>query len=67
MIELLIAACLASGECRDFPLLYDPYEVSMLTCVTSGQAEVARWQTSHPEWRIVRWRCGVASASERSA
>ena len=44
MIELLIAACLMTGECRDFSLLYDSREVSMMTCTTSGQAEVARWQ-----------------------
>jgi hypothetical protein len=67
MIELLIAACLLSGECRDFPLLYDPREVSMMTCVLSGQAEVARWQTSHPDWQIVHWRCGMSGEGDRSA
>ncbi len=67
MIELLIAACLTSVECRDFPLLYDSREVSIMTCIISGQTEVARWQLSHPEWHIVRWRCSVASEGERSA
>lgn len=67
MIELLIAACLPSVECRDFPLLYDSREVSILTCIISGQTEVARWQLSHPEWQIVRWRCSIASDGERSA
>lgn len=67
MIELVIAACLASGNCRDFPLLYDPREVSMMTCLISGQSEVARWHADHPDWQIVGWRCGVADESERSA
>jgi hypothetical protein len=67
MIELLIAACLTSGECRDFALLYDSREVSMMTCLVSGQTELAQWQTSHPEWQIIRWRCGVAGEGERSA
>jgi hypothetical protein len=67
MIELLIAACLLSGECRDFSLLYDSREVSMMTCVISGQTEVARWKSGHPDWRIVRWRCGVAGEAGRSA
>ena len=66
MIELLIAACLVSG-CREFPLLYDAREVSLMTCMVSGQTEVARWQASHPEWRVARWRCGFADAGERQA
>lgn len=58
MLELVIAACLASGHCQDFSQLYDPREVSFLTCVMGAQPEVARWQESHPDWRVVRWRCG---------
>ena len=60
MIELLIAACLASGGCREVSLLYDPQEVSLMTCMVAGQREVARWQTEHPDWRIERWACGFA-------
>jgi hypothetical protein len=37
VIELVIAACLATGECRDFSLLYDPYQVSLMTCIVAGQ------------------------------
>jgi hypothetical protein len=67
MIELLIAACLGSGDCRDFALLYDSREVSVLTCAVSGQFEVARWQASHPDWRVVRWRCGFAGERDGMA
>jgi hypothetical protein len=67
MIELLILACLGSGECRDFPLLYDAREVTLITCSLAGQAEVARWQSVHPEWQVRRWRCGFAGERERSA
>ncbi len=67
MIELLIAACLTSGECRDFSLLYDAREVSVITCAVSGQIELARWQAGHPEWRIVRWRCGMVGETAQSA
>jgi len=42
MIELLLAGCLVTGGCRDFSLLYDSREVSLLTCMMSGQAEVAK-------------------------
>jgi hypothetical protein len=61
MIELLIVACLAHGACRDFALLYDAREVSLMTCVARGQVELARWKQSHPHWRVMRWRCGLVA------
>jgi hypothetical protein len=61
MIELLITACLATSPCRDVSFLYDPRQVSYLTCVYGGQAEVARWQSRNPLWRVKRWRCGWLS------
>ena len=67
MIELLIAACLASGDCRDFSLLYDSREVSLLTCAVAGQSEVARWQASYPAWRVTRWSCSFASEGNSRA
>lgn len=61
MIALVIAACLGAGECREFTRLYDPVEVSYLTCVVAGQPEVARWQADHPDWQVRRWRCAFAA------
>jgi hypothetical protein len=59
MLDLVIAACLAiSGECRDFHLLYDPRDVSLMMCVAGGQVEIVDWQQSHPSWTVKRWRCG---------
>jgi hypothetical protein len=59
MIALVIAACLGTEECRDFSLLYDPGDVSLMTCMIAGQAEIARWQETHPHWRVTRWSCGI--------
>ena len=65
MLELVIAACLANAPadvpCRDFSLLYDPQQVSLMMCVAGGQVEIARWQASHPEWTVTRWRCGYVA------
>jgi hypothetical protein len=58
MIELIIAACLSAGTCQDFRSLYDPREISFLTCVTAAQPQVARWQAEHPHWQVRRWQCG---------
>jgi hypothetical protein len=58
LIELLISACLAGEpQCKEFSLLYDPREVSLMTCMMMGQAEMAKWQQEHPAWHIERWTC----------
>jgi hypothetical protein len=57
MIALVIAACLGTGECREFTQLYDPYDVSLMTCMIAGQPEVAQWQAAHAEWTVTGWRC----------
>ena len=62
MLQLVIAACLSTaGPCRHFSLLYDPREVPLMMCVAAGQVEIARWQESHPDWSVVRWRCGYVA------
>ena len=60
MIELVIAACLssASAECRDFSMLYDPYDLSLMACALHGQQQIAQWHETHPEWTVARWSCG---------
>lgn len=64
MIELLISACALSAqfskpapECRDFSLLYDEREVSIMTCMMHGQSQIAEWHNSHPGWKVERWNC----------
>lgn len=58
MIELLISACMLNGPvCKDFSLLFDDHELSVMTCTVNGQAMIAPWQESHPQWKIRRWTC----------
>lgn len=53
MIELLISACLLSNsECRDFSLLFDAREISIMTCMLHGQSAIAPWQQEHPDWKV---------------
>ncbi|WP_119304787.1 hypothetical protein [Dongia deserti] len=67
MIELVIAACLATGECKEARLTYDAQDVSLMTCMITGQVEVARWQERHPVWQIKRWHCDVTGQDDRAA
>jgi hypothetical protein len=65
MIELLISACLMTGsDCREVSFLYDAQDVSLMACMVMGQVEAARWQVAHPDYRIERFRCGVAGQSK---
>jgi hypothetical protein len=66
-IELRIDACRAEETCRRFSLLFDPYHVSLMTCMIAGQREIAAWQAGHPSWRVTRWSCGFAIPGESSA
>ena len=67
MIELLISACLSTGPvCKDVSLLWDGREVSLMTCMISGQTVIAPWQQDNPEWQIRRWACRPADRREVS-
>ncbi|MFC3168843.1 hypothetical protein [Paracoccus fontiphilus] len=58
MIELLISACLSSQPvCRDFSLMFDAREISLVTCMIGGQAIIAPWQQDNPDWKVRRWTC----------
>lgn len=57
MIELVLSVCLISepANCKEVNLSYLAEQPSQ--CLLHGQAEIARWQEGHPEWRIARWKC----------
>lgn len=63
MIELVIAACLTTGQCQETRLTFDAQDVSLMTCMISGQAEIARWQGQHPVWKVKRWHCKLVRRS----
>ncbi|MDW4500179.1 hypothetical protein R5H30_19485 [Sulfitobacter sp. D35] len=60
-VELRISAC-RDDECRDFSLLFDPFEVSVMTCMMSAQQQAALWSASHPGWNITRFTCSMHGA-----
>ena len=61
MIAIIISACLLSdpGVCRDETIPLDP-GISAVNCMNKAPPHVARWSEEHPEWRVVRWRCGLS-------
>jgi len=66
MIELVIAACLSTApECRDFSLIYDAQDVSLMSCALHGQQTIAEWHASHQDWTVSRWACGFREPGSR--
>ena len=31
-------------------------------CMAGAPPLIAQWSTTHPAWRVARWRCGIAGA-----
>jgi hypothetical protein len=59
MIELIFTACsLLHGMCREEKLVFAEPGLSVYSCAMRGQIELARWVVNHPNWSVVRYRCG---------
>ncbi|WP_407524516.1 hypothetical protein [Methylobacterium oryzisoli] len=56
---LYFTACLAASPdtCELRRLLLDVEEPRL--CLRIAQPQLARWIGSHPEYRVIEWRCGA--------
>ena len=71
MIELVMVVCLMGdpAKCRDVTLSFEnPYGtehgVTPQQCMQTGQIEMSKWIEEHPNYRIMRWRCGKAQKEQ---
>ncbi len=66
LIELILSICLMAdpGVCRTERLSYGDGLDSAQACVFQAPPRIAQWASRHPQWRIVRWRCGVHGDDE---
>lgn len=60
MIELVLSICLLdnASKCREEHLTFS--DLSLLTCVVGGQAQIAAFMERHPRWYVKRWACQQA-------
>lgn len=68
MIELVLVACLhaAPERCEERSIgLYT--DVSLMTCMLSGQPHIAAWAETHPHLSVSRWSCRNPAARETRA
>ena len=59
MIVLAFVACLNTSpdQCREVNLVFAE-EITPMACVMQAQPILAEWATTHPKWRVGRWKCG---------
>lgn len=64
MIELVVAVCMIDqpSQCKDVYLNFEAASATPQQCMMDGQMEMAKWVEEHPNYRIMKWRCGVAGA-----
>lgn len=61
---ILLSACLIASPttCKEERVNWSYEESNYFGCVVQSQAVLAEWQTSHPEWRVTRWKCVARNA-----
>ena len=66
MIAIIISACLLSdpGVCRDLTIPLSTDVSSPVSCMMTAPPHLAQWSEEHPEWRVVRWRCGPSNRQD---
>ena len=74
MIEILFKACLLvltpTGpvcEAKRISFAEDPRSLSVFQCAFTGQVELAKWASEHPNWRIAGgYRCRPAGVMAKA-
>lgn len=60
MISIVFTACLFGdpSACSEKQLAFEGEgNITPYTCVMYGQAELAKWQENHPNYRITKFGC----------
>lgn len=59
MIELVFSVCMLSQPmtCKDVRMTFLEEQASPAQCMMNGQISMAEWISSHPDWKIGRFKC----------
>lgn len=65
MIELAFVACLsfAPDTCEKQSMLFT--DVTPMQCMRGAQPELAKWVSTHQNWRIANWQCRSLAPGEK--
>ena len=61
---IVLSVCLMSSPqtCREEHLRWSLEASNSVACLLNAQEVIAKWQESHTEWVIQRWRCAPKGA-----
>lgn len=59
-ITMTICSVLHGATCKNAELTYadEGQAATPYACMVGGMIEIAKWQETHPNWRVVHWKCG---------
>ncbi|MEI2387113.1 hypothetical protein [Breoghania sp. JC706] len=68
MLVLALSVCLAQSPatCKEVNLTYLANGATPMQCMRYGQPEIAKWNMTHPAWRVKKWRCVPAERLEKA-
>ena len=66
MIELAFLVCLGGqpSVCERRAIQFA--DMPLMTCMIGAQAQLAQWQSEHPDWTIQRWSCQAVRPGRRT-
>ena len=55
-LALTFTACLVSSpdHCEQRQMLFDPRDLSLMTCMTRAQQPLSEWVAQHPDYEVTR-------------
>lgn len=67
MIAIVVSICsiVQGAQCREIDLTFLEEQFTPQQCMFYGQVEIAKWQESHPNWRIHGWKCRVINEEKK--
>jgi hypothetical protein len=62
-VALVLTVCMLSdpGQCQDQELIFESHG-SLAQCMFEAPPYIAEWATTHPQWKVTRWKCADPGA-----
>ncbi len=62
-VDLILTVCMISDlkTCAEQHLLFES-RGSLSQCMFLAQPQIAEWSGTHPEWKVIKWRCANPDA-----
>lgn len=67
MVEILLTLCLLDNpqKCQEERMSFEADKISLFSCMTYGQFEIAKHMEVRPRWRVDRWKCQSAGMTAK--